>query len=1060
MWIQRTSIKRPVTTLMFFLAIALFGIYSYHQLSIDLLPQIDIPKITIQTIYPNASPEEVEASITEPIESTVGTITGVKKVSSTSREGLSLVEVEFIWGTEMDFAVLHVREKLDQLRYLLPKESGRPTIIRIDPSTFPIMTLVVTGKRQMFDLASTKLNIHEITPQQKEYLVNLKEYSRLVVKRRLEQIDGVAQASILGGLEREIQVNVNMQLLNTFNLSLNDVVTSISAANVNLPGGDIKSGWFRFPLRILGELQTIDEIKNTIIIDNKDKLSSTQGKKKIVRIKDIAEVIDDFKERQGISSLNGNETISILVKKEIGSNTVKTTHKIKKVIEQLNEEYKDFNVSAVFSQADFINDAITNVEQEVLYGGILAFLILFLFLYNIKDPLIIGITIPTSLFATFLLMYLFGINLNIISMGGLAVGVGMLLDNSIVVLENISRHRQAGKSLIEAATIGASEIGLAITASTLTTVAVFFPLIYIKGITAELFRDQSLSITISLLASLLVAMSLIPMLASRHNTSKIYHLIGKKSLSLIEKLSSPLFKTISKFIGLLFNKYEKLLLYALDNRITVLVFTFILFAVTVVLIVIMPKEFIPYVEQHDFILEVKLPRGTSLSGTLQLVNSIESELISSHQIEYLLTNIGIVDEHDILSVTRGSVDRAEMFIKIKKQYVPSKVREEIRNKLGKFKNVSFAFHKPKSTFEKILNPAENNIQIKVVGNDLNTSVKIANELIPHLNQIPELTDLRSGYEKGIPEYSIEIDRTKAAMYGLTVKDITNYISTIFSGLEATTVSDFDKKVTILVRATEKDRNDTYDLMNSSIVTKNGSVYLRDLIKYSYSEGFLEINRENNHRQISLLAGYKDASINKVINMVKEKLKHIKLPPGYSIEVGGISEEMQIALKGLIISLLLSVILMYMILAAEFESLRYPFIIIFSIPLAIVGAIVLLFITGQSLSVISLVGLIILVGIADNDAVVKIDFILRMRRENLSVRDSIIEAGKQRFRPIVMNTLTVVFALIPMMLSTGSGSQLQVALSIAIVGGLLSSTFLTLVVVPIVYTFFDKDSTIK
>ncbi|MDI6804893.1 MAG: efflux RND transporter permease subunit, partial [Bacteroidota bacterium] len=1024
------------------------------QLSTDLLPEIDIPKLTIQTSYPNAAPEEVEALITEPIEASVGTITGIKKVTSTSREGLSLVIVEFLWGSDMDFAALHVREKLDQLRYMLPKEAGRPTIVRLDPSSFPIMTLVVTSRKtDNYIAGTTNVKSHKMSVQDKEYLVNLKEYSRLVIKRRLEQIDGVAQASILGGLEREIQVNVNMQLLKTFALSIEDVVASISAANVNLPGGDIKSGWFRFSLRILGELQTVEEIKNTIVNNNLEKNTSVDGKRKIVHIKDVAEVVDDFKERQGISRLNGKETISILVKKEVGSNTVNTAKEVQEVIKQLNEEYKDFNISVIFSQSEFINDAISNVEQEVVYGGILAFIVLFFFLYNFRDPLIIGITIPTSLLATFLLMYFLGVNLNIISMGGLAVGVGMLLDNSIVVIENISRHRQSGKSLTESAALGASEVGLAITASTLTTVAVFLPLIYIKGIAAELFRDQSLSITISLMASLFVAMTLIPMLASRKK-------IIKNSSLLSGKTYNRIFNRISKLIEILFNKYEWLLLYALENRIKVLVGTIILFAITVFLIVIMPKEFFPNVEQHEFILETKMPRGTSLYGTSQLVHLIENELTAMNSIEYVLSNIGIVDEHDILSITRSSIDRAEMYVKIKNQFVPSNTIKDIRKILEKFKNVSYAIHKPKSTFEKILNPSENDIQIKIVGKDLNTAAKVAQELLPYLKSINNLKDLRLGFEKGIPEYLIEIDRTKAAMYGLTIRDISNFISTIFKGREATTISDFDKKITLLVRATEADRDEIYDLLNNSITTKNGEVQLRDFIKYRHSEGYLEICRENNNRQMSVLANFTGSSINEIINTIKEELKPLNIPAGYSIEVGGVNEEMQDALKALIMSLLLSIALMYMILAAEFESLRIPLIIIFSIPLAIVGAIVLLFVTGQSLSVISLVGLIILVGIADNDAVVKIDFILRKRRENLSVRESIIEAGKQRFRPIVMNTLTVVFALIPMMLSTGAGSQLQIALSIAIVGGLLSSTFLTLIVVPILYSFFDKDSSIK
>ena len=1091
MSLPSTSIKRPVTVTMFYIGIALLGIFAFSRIGVDLLPNINIPHLIVQTTYANATPEEIEKLVTEPLESAAGTVTGVKKISSVSKEGISVLAIDFVWGTNMDYALLSLREKLDNVSFMLPRDAGRPTILRVDPSSTPIISLVLSYKG---DEGNVKFVSYSADAADIKRLINLKEAARVIFKRRLEQIDGVAQAIITGGLEREILIEVNPNTLEAYNISFDDIAAALKSSNVNLPAGSIMKGLFRYSFRTLGEYQNTDEIRKTVIRKNKDGSA--------ILLDDIANVRESFKERQGLTRYNGAETIGILINKEPQSNTVDISNRVKESVKVMRKEYKEFNLAIVSDQSGFIINAIQNVKQEILYGGILAFLVLFFFLGNIRNILIIGITIPSSLVLTILLMYLFKINFNIISLGGIAVGIGMLLDNAIVVIENIIRHKEMGHNNRSASLLGSNEVVMPVVAATLTTLAVFLPLIFIRGITGELFKDQSYAVAFSLSASIITAITLIPMLASRDKIKivKDINQMEQKYLQFrINSENGKLRKIISYIIlpftaliklllfavnylisqtGRLFNKvfkrffarvdkqmekviekYDKLLLWSLNNRVKVIMFTLFLFVLTIFALLDMKKEFIPETPGDEFIVEITFPKGTSLEGNAAVTSEVEKAILNVKNVRYVIANIGRVNEFDFLNRDQISIDKTNIVVKIDSYENYFAVQDELRKIFNAVKGISFSFKQVESTFTQIINPSKNDIVIKIKNKDIDLAFERGETLVSVINKknITGLNDLRIGIEKGDPEYRIIIDREKCIAYGIPVENVSQQIINLVKGNEAAYFSDFDRKVAINIRSFEDERNSIDKIISNDVVFNKQRIPIQNLIDYKLTESYNEIWREDQSRVVYLYASLTSSGIEEVTNEIEKTIAGLQKYPGESVSVSGVNEEITSSFNLLYIALIISVLLMYMVLASEFESFLFPFIIIFSVPLGLIGSILILYLAGESLSIISVMGLIILVGIADNDAVVKVEFIIRKRKEGLPIKEAILAAGKERFRPIVMNTFTVVFGLMPMMIGIGAATQLRVGLSIAIAGGLLSSTFLTLIIIPVLYTYMEKYS---
>ncbi|PIU44446.1 MAG: hypothetical protein COS95_08975 [Ignavibacteriales bacterium CG07_land_8_20_14_0_80_59_12] len=1081
-----TAVERPVTTLMFYVGVVLLGVIAFQGLPVDFLPPITIPKLTVQTIYLNVSPEEIDRSVTEPVEATLGTVAGVRKLASVSREGLSVVTAEFYWGTNMDFALLEVREKLDQRRSALPREAGRPTILRIDPSTEPIMTVAVSSGTGSASTASVLSSSIDETHR----LVELKEAAGALIKRRIEQVEGVAQASVLGGFNREIRVEIDADRLQAMRLTLDQVSRALLNANLNLPGGTIKRGLFRYSLRTLGEFSNVDQVKDVAV-------ARTEAGREI-KIKNIGTVTDGFGERTGVTRYNGREIIAIQVRKEAGANTVSTSRKIHDVLSTLEREYPALKLDVVSDQAEFIGKSIADVKQAIVLGAILAFLVLFLFLRELKYLAVIGITMPISIITTFAAMYFLNITLNVISLAGLALGIGMLGDNAIVVVENMTRLREQGMRLREAAVAGAREISLAVTASTLTNVAIFLPIVFVGGIAQQLFFDMGVTMTISLLVSLLVAVTLVPMLVSRSGRRSLSDLSPRLSTSLASSqhgvrrtrglftrsprlaargaalcvagvlahvrsafamIEPHLVRMLNRISDYSYRLLDRYLSWALKKRLLTILGTILIFMLSIVVALLIPGESAPEIDQSRFTVQFYMPKGTDLEGISSLVRRLESALLATPGVADVYSASGITQEEDYWTVSSASLEKADLEVRVRSDASTAEVTDRVRRLLTgwqkSFHGVEFSVRSHGTTFEQILRPEPNDIKIRVFGKDPGVALQIAGALGNRLGAVKGLTDLRSATQQGEPEYRIVIDRENAARFGLTVRDVAQHISAQVRGTEATYLGDFDRKITIRVQPTEEQRSSIEELLNSTVRTYAGSVPLRELVQVHTTEGYGEIWRNNQQRAAILLANVHGRSVSGVVGDVEEAAAGMSLPAGYTFSVGGENEEIRDSFRGLIIIIILSIFLVYMILAAEYESILYPLVIILTSPLAFIGAIFAMVLAGQHYNVISLVGIAIMVGAVDNEAVIAVDIITELRRDGVPLADAIRKGMRLRLRPILMTTATTVLGVIPLVLAIGTGSELVQALAIPLVGGLIASTLFSITTIPVVYTYIDR-----
>ncbi len=1077
MKITKFTINRPITTFMFFLAIVLLGFVSLRELSVDLLPDISYPRISVITEYPGVAPEEIETLITSPLEAVVSTVPGLRKVESISKEGVSFMTLEFDWGTDMDFAVLHTREKLDNARYSLPEDAGRPTIILLDPQSKPIMILALSGERS---------------------LLELKEFAEELIKPRLEQIQGIASAEIAGGIEREIQVEINPDLLALYQLSIDEIARKIDSFNQNLQGGTIRKGRFKYAIRVVGEFEFIDEIGSIPL-----KTISGGG---IVRLKDIAEIKDSIKERIGLTKLNGKESIGLLVYKESGANTVKVTKKTREVLKQIKEENPQINLEVITEQAEFIENSINSVLNSIIIGAILAFFILFLFLQDIKTPIIIAIAIPISIIATFNILYFSNISLNIMSLGGLALGVGMLVDSSIVVSESIFRHQKENRNLKEAAYIGTKEVGMAVAASTLTTISVFLPVIYVHGVAGQLFKDQALTVTFSLLCSLFVSLTLLPMLASREFKFEIgerekkeekkgvwktkikyflfpyygilwlvrwlfriiYFIIDfliSYSVQLILLIFHYIiipFRPLIKFIFNVFNKiywkfaeaYHKFLEWSLENKGKVLAGSFLFLVITFLVGTQIGRELMPRPKTNSFELNLITPVDFSLEQTEEVVSIIENWLKESNSMVTIFSQIGVISGMQAYD-PRVSINSARILCRVNHYSEVPKIISRLRKKLKRFMGLNYSIVQEQTALSEMLALGGRELNLKIKGDDLRKLNLIANQLTEKLIEIEGITDINTSYKPGKPQFLIKLKKDSMEKYGLSPAIVGNFIVNSVRGKRASQFKEFERKYDILVRMEKDSIDEIDDILEKNFTYNQALIPLRDLVSYEVMRGPEEIRRENQQRMISVAANLIGRKINEVIPEIKKKINEISLPSNYNIEFGGEQEEIQKSFRSLIFAFILAAFLVYMIMAAQFESLIHPFLIMFTLPMGLTGTIWALILTRQTINVISIIGMVVLAGIVVNDAIVKIDYTNQLRRKGLSLREAVKQASKIRLRPILMTTVTTAFGLLPMAIGLGPGSELQKPLAISVIGGLILATFLTLILIPIVYELAEK-----
>ncbi|MFQ5524810.1 MAG: efflux RND transporter permease subunit [Thermoanaerobaculia bacterium] len=1055
------SLRRRVTISMAAVALMLFGMVAFGRLSINLLPDLSYPSLTVETRLPGAAPAEVEALVSRPIEEVVGIVAGVKRLTSIARPGLSQVTLEFEWGRNMDFAALDVRQKLDLLR--LPREAPKPVLLRFDPANDPIVRLYVTGGRDLYQL---------------------RYVAEEVLKKDLESTEGVAAIKVNGGFEEEIQVRVDEGKLALLGLSIQDVNSVLLRENVNQAGGSLYEEEARYLVRANNEFEGLGDIGDTVVM-------SHQGRS--VKVSDVATVRRGHKQREVITRFGGDEAVELAMYKEGDTNTVQVARSILTRLDNVKGELPEgIEVVAGIDQSEFIQASIDEVLMNALVGGGIAILVLLFFLKDPRSTLIIGLSIPISVVATFFLMYRTGTTLNVMSLGGLALGVGMLVDNAIVVLEAIFKRREQGASAYEAARGGASEVGTAVAASTLTTVAVFLPVVFLEGIAAQLFRDMALTVSFSLIASLAVALTLIPMLAAilgkqkaleapppaaavaegRFARTRHYTRVGLRSIfvtgpawivfairwllrllgRVLSIASRPLTAAFDAGLGIVSAAYPRVLRGALRARPLVLAIALLAFAAAVRMVPKLGFDLIPTFSQGEFSFTVVLPEGTPLEATDRFLADVESVLEGDETVK---TFAGIVGGRGLSLTNTGS--EGENTARLQIRMAPGTTPEEehavirrVRDRLDQSGLANSKFERP--TFFSFRTP----IEVEIYSDGLMDLHRTAEEARARMAGVPGLVDVKSSAELGNPELQIQFDRDQLARLGLNLGDVSDTIRNKVQGEVATRFTEGDREIDIVVRSVDLGRASVDDVSNFIVGQREGvPIYLKSVASVHLTEGPSEIRRIGQKRAGVISADIAGRDMAAVATDVRAELGDMIMPAGVTAALSGQEEERASAQRSLVLAMALAIFLVYLVMASQFESFLHPFVIIFTLPLGAIGVIAALAITGRSINIVAMIGAVMLAGIVVNNAIVLVDAVNQRRRTGMSKVDALVAAGSDRLRPILMTSATTIFGLLPMALGLGEGAELRAPLAITVIGGLAVGTMLTLIVIPVVYSLVDR-----
>ncbi|RLA33531.1 MAG: AcrB/AcrD/AcrF family protein [Gammaproteobacteria bacterium] len=1048
--------ERRVTIVMFTVAVVLFGMVSLSRLKVNLLPDISYPTITVRTELTGAAPVEVENLLTKPIEEAVGVIRNVRLVRSVSRSGQSDVTLEFLWGTDMDIAGVDVREKIDIIE--LPLEARRPLLLRFDPSSEPIMRLGLLQK----DEGGTATDTAAVE-------ASLKALRRLAedrIKNDLEAEEGTAAVKVSGCLEDEIQIQVDQQKLAQLGLSIDQIAERVRAENVNLSGGRLEEGTQRFLVRTINEFQTVAEFADAII-------ANVEGRP--VYLRDVATVTRGYKEREAITRVKGRESVELAIYKEGDANTVQVANRVERRLEQIRESLPDnLELVKTYDQSKFISAAIQQVTSAALIGGMLAIMVLYGFLRDARATTIIAVAIPVSVIGTFLLMYSYDVSLNIMSLGGVALAVGMLVDNAIVVLENIVRKREQGQGILESARNGTTEVSAAVIASTLTTIAVFFPMVFISGIAGQLFRDQALTVTFALAFSLIVALTLIPMLAALGTGSR-YVEVGEDSppswftrgVAYVVRLFGIAFLGVkwlfwailwlpSQLMQRLYlitaKGYVPLLRWSLGHRAVVVAGAAAIFAATMLLIPRLGTELIPQLSQGEFSVDLRLAPGAPLAETdraIQVAQNVTSD-IENVELSYSVAGTG--NRLDANPVDSGE-NTGTLSITLKPgagRVAEDSAMDTMRQELAMLPGVQYEFSRPGlMTFASPL-------QIEISGFDLAGLESVSQALLSELSTADRFTDLKTTIESGNPEIQILFDQERAAALGLTVREIADRVVANVRGELATRYTWRDKKIDVLVKSVDTHQASIDDIRKLIVnPAAKRPVTLESVADIRVARGPAEVRRIAQERVAVITANLAYGDLGTAVATASAIIDRTPMPSGITAMVSGQNEEMQDSFRSMQFALVLAVFLVYLVMASQFESLIHPLVILFTIPLALVGAVLALYVTGTTVNVVAFIGVIMLAGIVVNNAIVLVDLINQLQAQGVEKIAAIMEAGQARLRPILMTTLTTALGLLPMAIGFGEGAEVRTPMAITVIGGLLVSTLLTLVVIPVVYSVFDR-----
>lgn len=1019
--LARASVRRPVLTLMATLIVLVLGTVSLSRLQIDLLPSIELPTLTVRTQYAGADPVVVERLVTQIVEEIIATVPGVEELVSSSYEGNSSVRVSFGWGSDIDAVAVDVQATLQDEISELPDDIVGPRVTKFDVDSFPVVLLGISSKLDPVELT-------QILEDQIRY--------------RFARIPGVAQVDPWGGFTREVRIELDPAKVNALGLPLNDVLEALRDANLDLPAGKIEQGAYEITLRAPAEFTSLDEIRNTVI-------SKRDGAQ--ISLGQIAKVRDTYEKLSRVIRINGERGLRIAIRKQAAANTVEVTRRVLAEVEELNQLFPQLSIVPVINQGGFIERSIANVAQSVMYGGALAVLVLLFFLRNLRSTLVISLAIPISVVATFALLYFGGFTLNLMTLGGLALGVGMMVDSSVVVLENIYRRFQEHhEPPARAAVSGTREVSAAVIAGTVTTLTIFLPLVFVRGVPGVLFKELAYVIMFSLACSLLVSLSLVPMLASR--------LLSRSDDNARSGWLVSLSAGAGAGLTALENGYRDLLRSTLRHRWVAILVSTALFGASLLLVPYIGSEFLPPSDEGEVRVTGEMEVGTRLDLIDRQSRLMEDIVYAA--VPEAVSSVATI----VTSGTRGSA-KAKSEIRLSLTPATDRIRsnDEIANDLrrrldGQIPGMTIRTRAPQGQFllERIL-ASEEGIKVEVRGFDLDTLAVLARQAADAIGDVPGVTDVVVSRESGIPQQQIHVLRDKIADLGLHVRNVTEVIETAVAGSKAGEYRVAGNSYRILVQLEDAEKRSIDEVLDLTLRTPAGEqVALRNLVTTESGRGQVIVERKDQQRLVTVTANIAERDMGSVVRDVRERLLGIPRPVGYDLTIAGNYEEQEKAFAELTQSLILALVLVYMVLASQYESLRDPLVVMLSVPVAAVGVLLTLFLTDTTLNLQSAIGCIMLGGIAVNNAILLVDQAGRLRRDGMPLAEALSEAGRRRLRPILMTTLTTILALLPLAFGIGEGADAQAPLARVVLGGLAASTLITLVLIPAMYSLFHRD----
>ncbi len=1044
MRLPEMGVRRPVLTLMLFTGILVFGVMSFVSLPVDIFPDITLPAMVVLTKYPGAGPEDVEAIVTKNLEKLVSTVPNLEEITSVSMEEFSVINLKFGWGTNLDEAAANVRDVLGYAKRFLPDDVEDSVVMKFDTSMMPILFYGVTAG---------------------ESYPKLKKILQDEIADPLKRVPGVALVDVFGGLKRQFRVDIDRDKLNAYHIPINNVVMAIRAGNIAYPAGDIKIGKIDYTLRVPGEFKSVDEIRNIVV--------GKQGGVPIY-LKDMAEVFDGFEEIERVMRVNRESGAIMIVQKQSGANTLEVIERVKARLEGLRKRLPgDIKLHLVMDSSEFINLAIGHLYDAMLWGGLFIILVIFLFLRNLRGSLIVALAIPFSLIVGFIFLYIGGYTINMMSLASLSIAIGMVVDDAIVVFENIFRHRERGISPQESALFGASQVGLAVTAATFTIIVVILPIIFVPGITGVLFKELGVVVCLVMLASLFVSLTLTPMLSSR---------ILKIDLPVLQTQAEQrrsgilrdLYRRSEQWFREVELRYSALLGWALTHRRSVIATGLTIFAMSLAMIPLVGTEYMPEMEQGQFMGNIELPLGTRIEKTDEVMAKVE-EIVEKEVPERRMLFARAGRSETGYSAMMGRREDVNVMmvggslVKIReRERSDREIIHALSQKLAKIPGIKTVNFTSSDPMAEMIFGGDKPITLEVYGEDFDQTDRVAGKLKEMLEKIPGTTDISISRERGKPELWVRVDREKAASLGLNMAIIADTLRTSFSGKIASRYQEEGEEYDIFVRLREEDRKKIEDIENilipsplraiplpSGLPIKFSDVHLGNIATIEKTKGPIEIERKSQGRVVKVGAGLYKRPLGDVVKDVKRELKNIPIPEGVEIILGGSAEEQAKSFRILAIALVLGILLVYMVMAGQFESLLDPLVILFSVPFAITGVIWALLLTGNTLSLISFVGMIMLVGIVVRNAIVLVDYTNILRGRGLPVGDAVREAGATRLRPVLMTAFSTILGMLPLALMRGEGASMWNPLGISVIGGLLVSTLITLVFVPTLYSIVEE-----